>query len=276
MSSVNESSERAASTGGGDQKGRIPKALIILPSSFPANTWQFFRQLNSGTLAERYIHWIKLPQLAKEIPVPCMATAKQHATAQSWLVPDVCPMCKWGADKDIRHVVNRYAADKPNVQHQWNWKVNPLVATRNEVGKIISQAVNPTVHLLQITQVTLFKAIIAAKDDPELPMDVPLEQRALKLYRGLEAGKEAKDTKYQANYSVNVLQNIPPMVDNVPSEDDLEKVWTQEEFMQFVNLVPKDKKEEQPAQQGQNAPAGSQGQGSQPKSAQLAADDSEF
>lgn len=270
MSSVNDSSERAAATGGGgDQKGRIPKALIILPSSFPANVWMFFRQVNPTQLAERYIHWVKLPQLGKEIPVPCMATAKQHADLKSWTVPDFCPMCKWAVDKDPRQVMNRFSPDKPNIQHQWSWKVNPLTPTRDSAGKITGQTVNPNVHLLQITQATLFKEIVKAKDDPELPSDVPLSSRALKLYRGLEAGKEAKDTKYQASYSQSVLQNIPAMADVIPTEDELEKVWTPEEFAAFLNVQPQ-KKEGEAAPQGQQAAAGAGGKGT------VAADDSEF
>jgi hypothetical protein len=276
MSSTEESSARAAATGGGDQKGRIPKALIILPSTFPANTWMFFRQINSKTLVDRYIHWIKLPQLGKEIPVPCMATAKQHADLSSWTVPDTCPMCKWAVDKDPRQVVNRYSPDKPNIQHQWSFKVNPLVPRRGPDGKITGLDINPNVHLLQITQATLFKAITAAKDDPELPSIPPLEQRALKLFRGLEAGKEAKDTKYQAVYSANVLGTLPEMVDAIPSEDDLEKVWTQEEFMNFLNLKPKDDKApaQEQGQQGQQAPAG--GAAGAAKVPPVTTDDAEF
>lgn len=280
MSNVDESASRAASSGGGgDQKGRIPKALVILPSTFPANTWLFFRQLNPLAVAERYIHWVKLPQFDKEIPIPCMATALQHASLQSWTAPDVCPMCKWAVDKDPRQVMNRYSSDKPNIQHQWSYKVNILSPIRETAegpnkGKITGQSVSPIVSLLQITQATLFKAIVAAKDDPELPSDVPLSSRALKLYRGLEPGKEAKDTKYQAGYSASVLKDIPAMQDSLPTEDEIEKVWTSEEFAAFLNSKPasKDDKAVPAQQQGQGGPAGGGAAGG-PK---VAADDSEF
>ena len=293
MSATDQSAAQAAAATAsqGDQKGRINKALIIKPSDLPTNTYIFFRMVNPAEVADRYVHWIKLPQLTKEIPIPCMATAAQHAEASSWMVPDICPMCRMAHEKDPIHARDRYNPEKPNIQHQWMFKVNPLVPIRStdpaSAGKITGQTINPNVHVLQLTQATLFKAISAAKDDPELPLDPPLNMRALKLYKELAPGAEPKETKYKAAYSQSVLGPIPALTDTIPTIEELETVWTMDEFNKFMHQTPKAPGGAKAEEKGQQAPSQPQVPGTgaavggaapatPPAGGRVASDDSEF
>src|SRR5260221_615273 len=77
--------------------------------------------------------------------------------------------------------------------------------------KIIGQTVNPAVHLLQITQSTLFNKVVQAKADPELPTG-PVTNRALKLIRSLAPGAQPLDTEYGASFSHAILPDVDKLV----------------------------------------------------------------